>query len=108
MINSNRRRACPRGLAQQNSVPSGNSCDEYPFASTAQGAATPGNGKKRVFKGCKLTEDFNDGPHGFSRCFINNSQNTQSGSNYGVFLGNATGKGNRILRGDPFYVQVVT
>jgi len=73
----NRGKACPTNLTR----PPGDSCDEYPFASTYQGAYT-GGGK-------------------FSRRMINATQNSDGGVELGVFYNY-----NRIYDGDRFQVYI--
>jgi Deoxyribonuclease NucA/NucB len=60
------------------------SCDEYPFQSTYQGA-------------------FFVGPGRFSTEHVPNSQNSQAGSLLGGFY-----LRNRIIDGDPFYAWIVS
>lgn len=96
-ISANRSKACPTSLTR----PSGYSCDEYPFASTTQGAAS--GGKARVFSGCKLTTVNGAGAVGFSRCMIPAGQNSGAGSVLGSFY-----KTNRVHHGDRFYVKIVS
>ncbi|MFE7167116.1 NucA/NucB deoxyribonuclease domain-containing protein [Streptomyces sp. NPDC057616] len=76
-ITENRRTACPSSLPR----PAGKSCDEYPFASTWQGAKYSG------------------GP--FSRRMINASQNTDAGRALNGFYTYS-----RVLEGDRFLVWI--
>ncbi|MFH8394292.1 NucA/NucB deoxyribonuclease domain-containing protein [Streptomyces sp. NPDC018036] len=76
-ITENRRKACPSSLPR----PSGKSCDEYPFASTWQGARYSG------------------GP--FSRRMINATQNTDAGRALNGFYTYS-----RVLDGDRFLVWI--
>jgi hypothetical protein len=76
-IARNRRVACRRLR-----VPNGKSCDEYPFASTHQGAALAG-------------------PDGFKRKAINDRQNSKVGSLLGAFYFR-----NRVADGDTFFVSI--
>lgn len=94
VINLNRSRACGGVAAQPN-----RSCDEYPFASTYEGAAS--GGSARSFPGCYLSDPPATGPVGFSRCIIDARQNSAGGG----ILGAAYQK-QRILDGDPFYVAL--
>lgn len=94
IITANRTAAC-------GSAPTitGLQCDEYPFASTYEGASF--GGTPRSFPGCSLPDPVATGP-GFSRCMINASQNMSGGT----ILGN-TYRQQRILEADPFYVRLV-
>ena len=96
--------ACPQSLNR----PTGYQCDEYPFRSTYQGAFTAtdefGNsmaGVARSFNGCQMPQgDLNrTGPNGWSRCFINETQNLSAGGRLGGQYGEW-----RILDGDKFQV----
>lgn len=77
-IRRNRRAAC-RGAKS----PKGKSCDEYPFASTYQGAAFVGHGHYRI----KIISD---------------AQNKKVGTILSIFFLHE-----RIADGDPFYVSIV-
>ncbi|GAA3144792.1 hypothetical protein GCM10010466_39850 [Planomonospora alba] len=74
----NRDTACPRSLPR----PPGKSCDEYPMASTHEGAHT-GNGD-------------------FSRRMIDETQNSNGGSDLNTFYYN-----NRVIENDAFYVSII-
>ncbi|MEV5432703.1 NucA/NucB deoxyribonuclease domain-containing protein [Streptomyces sp. NPDC052701] len=76
-IKENREKACPQSLQR----PPGKSCDEYPFASTWQGAKH-GNGK-------------------FSRRMVNAKQNTDAGKALKGFYTYS-----RVLEGDRFLVWI--
>ncbi len=78
---------------------SGLQCDEYPFASTYEGAAS--GGTARSFPGCTFTDPASTGPVGFSRCMLDASQNLSAGA----ILGNIY-RQQRILEADPFYVRL--
>lgn len=67
--------ACPSSSSLPR--PPGTSCDEYPFASTYEGA-TKGQ-KARTFSWCKTTGNLT-GAAGFSRCMIVADQNRHAGS----------------------------
>lgn len=95
-IDANRAKACPRSLKR----PKGYDCDEYPMASTNQGAAA--GGKARVFGGCKLKQAKGDGRSGFSRCMIPRKHNQEAGVALAKFYG-----ANRVHDGDAFYVRIV-
>ncbi|MEV8509649.1 hypothetical protein AB0368_33145 [Actinoplanes sp. NPDC051475] len=114
LIGKNRRRSCPSGLRDKEGAPKSTSCDEYPFASTYQGAYVvnrPVN-NPRTFKFCHFREvDKDFGPNGFSRCFINATQNSTGGSALGHFYSERKDKegryfGMRLLDGDGFYVRI--
>lgn len=92
---ANQRAACPASLKR----PKGYDCDEYPLASTYQGAKS--GGAARVFPGCKMRERRGEGPHGYSRCFIPASHNRGAGAALRHFY-----KGNRVHDGDRFYVRI--
>ncbi|MCA1186703.1 MULTISPECIES: NucA/NucB deoxyribonuclease domain-containing protein [unclassified Saccharopolyspora] len=77
LINKNRNTACPASLPR----PPGTECDEYPFASTNQGA----------FLG-----------NGYSQRMILKDANQQGGRELNAFYRN-----NRVMNFDPFYVEVV-
>ncbi|MET8153816.1 NucA/NucB deoxyribonuclease domain-containing protein [Actinoplanes sp. NPDC049668] len=79
-IAANREAACPRSLPR----PTGKSCDEYPFASTSQGAAMEGAGD-------------------FSRRMVDARDNSRAGSDLGQFY-----RRNRILGNDAFWVEITT
>jgi hypothetical protein len=92
----NRRKACPSSRPR----PKGKSCDEYPFASTNQGAYT-GKGTARTFPGCavKLKGKQSTGAKGYSVCMIHDGENGTAGTALGVFYNNW-----RILNRDKFLV----
>ena len=94
VINLNRSIACG-GV----SGPAGTTCDEYPFASSYEGAAS--GGSARSFPGCSLSDPPATGPVGYSRCMVVAGQNSSGGA----ILGN-TYRQQRILDGDPFYVAL--
>lgn len=77
----------------------GFTCDEYPFASSYEGAAS--GGTARSFPGCFFSDPAGIGPVGFSRCMIPASQNSSGGA----ILGN-TYRQQRILDADPFFVTL--
>ncbi|GAB3622103.1 hypothetical protein GCM10027418_01850 [Mariniluteicoccus endophyticus] len=90
--NANRAAACPRGPV---------SCDEYPFASTTQGADS-GTGPARSFNWCNMNDPHRTGPGSFSRCAIPLEENSAGGAHLNT-------KGyypQRILPGDSFDVSV--
>lgn len=92
---ANGRRACPQDLLR----PTGWECDEYPFRSTHQGAATSGATLARSHTNCAMTDPERTGPTGWSRCFIPAGQNSSAGGVLSGFYGNE-----RVLDGEPFQV----
>lgn len=90
----NRARACPQNLPR----PAGKSCDEYPFASTRQGAAS--GGQPRVFEGCGLPTVEESGTAGFSRCMVDAKHNESAGNYLAAFYARY-----RIIDGDDFFVE---
>ena len=96
LIDANRAAAC--GGAP--SIPQ-KSCDEYPFATTFQGAAIRG-GPARTFSYCSFPGiPSGTGPNGYSKCMINASQNSLGGSDEGAFY-----LRNRVIAADPFQVAI--
>lgn len=81
----------------------GESCDEYPFASTYEGAST-GGGTARTFSWCQitLTNPPSTGPVGCSVCMIDNAQKTYAGS----VLNSVLYVPMRVIDNDPFYVDI--
>lgn len=100
---ANRNMACPASLAKIR--PAGKTCDEYPMASTVQGAANvsiPWWGQ-RVYAGCQMgPPSGGSGPDGWSACFIDKDDNSLGGSLLGAFYES----GNRILNQEAFFVAV--
>ncbi|MEV1154797.1 hypothetical protein AB0J27_05230 [Micromonospora chokoriensis] len=94
---SNYNRSCPSSYPR----PAGLSCDEYPFQSSQQGAATGGGGPGRTFGGCQVPLPAGTGPSGYSACMIDNTQNSEGGSALGSFYIDQ-----RIFNADPFYVWI--
>lgn len=98
--NKNRRQACPTRLKR----PAGKSCDEYPFASTQQGAFY-GGGSGRTFSGCSISDSKFPtgvkGAKGFSSCMITAKENSAAGNALKVFNDR-----NHVLRGDQFYIKI--
>jgi hypothetical protein len=100
IIDANRATSCPWWLPR----PEGKSCDEYPFASTLEGAASrPHLG--RTFSGCSLDGIFPLGypgqGEGWSACMIDARQNSSGGGLLGAFYTRE-----RILDGDQFFTFV--
>lgn len=101
VADKNRAKACPTRLKR----PTGYSCDEYPFASTQQGAYY-GGGSGRSFNNCNISDKSYPigvtGAKGFSAWMIPATENSTAGSDLSKFYREA-----RILSGDSFYVQVL-
>jgi len=93
-IAANRSAAC----GNPPSVPSF-SCDEYPFASTYEGAAS--GGTARSFPNCLFLDPPATGSSGYSRCMISATENLSAG---GTLVNVYTGQ--RILDGDPLFVSI--
>jgi hypothetical protein len=96
---ANRKKACPDSWPR----PTGKSCDEYPMASTQQGAVT-GGGSGRTFSGCSVTAlpTGVTGPTGWSSCMINADHNSLGGSDLDTKLY----RDQRFLNGDHFYIYI--
>lgn len=78
----------------------GKQCDEYPFASTAEGAAR--NPKSpRSFAGCSIDAPSATGPYGFSICMIDASSNAAGGAQLGNFF-----VANRVIDQDSFSIRL--
>ncbi|QII09228.1 hypothetical protein BH93_27005 (plasmid) [Rhodococcoides fascians A25f] len=104
--NANRRQACPRGgkiqADRQAGVPD-RSCDEYPFASTNQGARGK-NGLGRSFNPqCHVPDLTSTTNKGYSVCMIDNTQNLRAGGQLGGFYGK-----NRVVNQDSYYVTPIS
>lgn len=100
----NRQYACPNISSWPRPTIDGvvYSCDEYPMASTREGAASSPDGTGyRTFDGCHITAlpTGVTGSTGYSACMIPQSENSGAGSKLGIFYGRS-----RILPGDQFYV----
>jgi hypothetical protein len=94
----NRTFACPGHYPR----PPGRSCDEYPFASTWQGAYTSGSSAHaRTQSWCQVDEPVTTGPYGWSVCMIDDWQNSAGGGALGNWF-----VANRVISGDPFYVHI--
>lgn len=98
----NGRKACPDSLSR----PTGKTCDEYPFRSTHEGAATsPYAGQAahqaRTFDGCQMPsgELGRTGRAGWSHCFIPGGENSTAGTRLGAFYSDE-----RLLEDDRFQV----
>lgn len=99
-VNNNRNTACgsppPAPLA-----PTSNSCDEYPFASTYEGAWT-GGGAARTQAGCYyIIVNPSTGSSGYSVCSVDGPQNSAAGSDLNGFY-----LRNRVIDRDAFKVQI--
>lgn len=96
-VDRNRSTACPSRYPR----PSGHQCDEYPFASTDQGAYT-GGGDPRTWPGCEITlpGPGSTGPTGYSVCMIDATQNRIAGVRLSSFYYTY-----RVLDGDAFFVN---
>ena len=100
----NRNQACRPAANGGYPRPPTKSCDEYPMASTYQGAyvSNPANpGPVRTFDWCDIEAPRGTGPTGYSVCMIDARQNSVGGSDL-----NETYLNNRIIDGDEFYVQI--
>ncbi|KJQ55749.1 NucA/NucB deoxyribonuclease domain-containing protein [Microbacterium sp. SA39] len=97
---ANRNTACPSSLPR----PTGKSCDEYPFASTYEGAALSG-GLARTQSWCQvaLVNPPSTGAAGYSVCMINANENSQAGSLMNSVLFGPS----RVIDGDAFYVEIL-
>lgn len=96
-IKLNRGTACPISLKR----PAKKSCDEYPFATTYEGAASK-SGAARSRPWCQMPDKARTGAGGFSRCFIPETENQSGGSSLGNAYINA-----RIVDRDAFRVTFV-
>lgn len=97
---ANRNTACPASLPR----PTGKSCDEYPFASTYEGASLSGGGP-RTQGWCQVTLSGtpSTGASGYSVCMINAAENSQAGS----LMNSVLFVPMRVIDSDAFYVQIV-
>ncbi|WP_299577597.1 hypothetical protein [uncultured Williamsia sp.] len=81
----NRSTACPRWFPTRFTPPSGTTCDEYPFASTREGAGKYANPVGRTFYFCGIpyqylpNGDTFQNPAGYSSCYIPAKQNSAGG-----------------------------
>lgn len=109
----NRNRACPSNAGTRYDNAGGTkSCDEYPFASTREGAAQPSgvvlgpNG--RTFAGCGVTDPprvdpSRTGNAGYSVCMVPVSEQQAQAKSIGAFYHQ-----NRLLDGEQFFVRADT
>ena len=95
----NRTTSCPQ--ASWLPRPTGLDCDEYPFASTYEGAFL-GGGTARTHSWCKVTLQSapSTGSAGYSICMINLNQNRSAGALSLTFF-----NAERVRDGDAFYVR---
>lgn len=93
---ANRNKACPRSLKR----PSGKSCDEYPFASTIEGASRYSGATRRTFSWCSVPGKSGTGARGWSTCMVNDRQNSREGSRLVGFYSS-----NRIANNNRFHVR---
>lgn len=100
LVAANRNTACPASLPR----PTGMSCDEYPFASSYEGAALSGGGP-RTQSWCSVTLSGppSTGALGYSVCMIDATENSTAGS----LLNSLLYSPYRIIDGDPYYVDIV-
>lgn len=97
-VEDNRKVACPRRYPR----PDGRSCDEYPFASTYQGAAKNG-GSARTHLGCGIQNVpvNSTGARGHSVCMIHERHNSNGGRTLQAFYSKQ-----RLMRQDKFRVYI--
>jgi hypothetical protein len=98
LIERNRSTACKSSYPR----PEGKTCDEYPFASTWQGAYT-GGGSPRTFNWCQIPKvpQGITGPDGYSVCMIDALQNSNGGLALLSFYNS-----NRVLSSNTFRVWI--
>lgn len=100
LIDENRKIACRRGVPSPR--PEGKECDEYPFASTREGAASSGGpARSHSSLKCGLKDPDRTGAGGFSRCLIDAKHNSAGGTELGIFYTDQ-----RVLNGEKFGVRV--
>lgn len=100
LIDENRKIACRRGVPSPR--PEGKECDEYPFASTQEGASSDeGPPRSHSSLKCGLKDPDRTGPGGFSRCLIDANHNNAGGTELRLFYDKQ-----RILDGEKFDVRV--
>lgn len=74
-------------------------CDEFPFKSTREGAAS--NPTPRSFPGCAMGDPQRTGANGFSRCYIPSHDNLSGGGILSFFYSD-----NRLADGEKFYISL--
>jgi hypothetical protein len=100
---ANRAAACPPSRGRPR--PRGKTCDEYPFASTMEGAAVGCCGTTFPWLNCGIRdlptpEELGD--PSWSACLIDREENEQAGNDLGEFYAD-----NRIIPGDEFTVEFI-
>lgn len=76
-------------------------CDEYPFATTYEGAASTAGGP-RSWEGCYMPDGPDFGADGFSRCFVPDpEQRSQGGTVSAMYTRD------QVLDGDPYQVVIL-
>jgi hypothetical protein len=100
---ANRDVACPQASKGGYTRPTGFSCDEYPFASTHEGAASNPTGG-RTFSWCQIPQlSTTVTGAGWSACMIDANENTAAGrDDLNPFY-----KDNRVIENDAFHVWIV-
>jgi len=98
-IQQNRYTSCHPNVPR----PPGKQCDEFPFASTYEGAAMFGPDAGRTFYGCLMDHlpAGVEGPLGWSACMVDADDNGGAGIDLKAFYFD-----NRVIDGDKFYVEV--
>lgn len=98
---TNRAKACPGNFPR----PANRDCDEYPFASTLEGAASGGGSARVLLPWCQITlpQPPSTGPVGYSVCMIDRNENQQAGS----LLNSVLYVPYRVIDGDAFNVDII-
>ncbi|WP_146075788.1 hypothetical protein [Streptomyces sp. Ru62] len=98
----NRQKSCPKsGSVRDGRTLTGRSCDEYPFASTTEGAATSNGPGRTIHDNCHVPDlPIITGSTGYSVCMIDERQNSRSGSLLGAFYGKE-----RVIDQDAFTIK---
>ncbi|NNH76062.1 hypothetical protein HLB23_40505 [Nocardia uniformis] len=101
-IDINRQTACPkRGPVSDARKVDGRSCDEYPFASSTEGAATSGGPGRTFNPECHVPDlGSSSDQRGYSVCMINHDQNITSGRKLGTFYALM-----RVINQDPYAID---
>ncbi|WP_448631746.1 NucA/NucB deoxyribonuclease domain-containing protein [Cellulomonas soli] len=97
---ANRATSCPDAAWLPR--PAGYQCDEYPFASTREGASITGAAGARTFADCQVNLRYpaSVGASGYSICMVPKEQNELAGSQINTYLINPQ----RVLDGDKYLV----
>ncbi len=95
---ANNKKACGAGSGVPSPRPAGMQCDEYPFASTYNGAAS--SSTTRTYNGCGLLNMPREGAYP-SRCLILAEHNQSGGNKLAVFYLN-----NRMADFEPFWIDI--